>query len=100
MMVVQLGIDRKVSKMPSLDSICLLGRLTELRKTCLTSWIPSLLSRIQSGEDPPMGRGHRLSCPRDAHSQPPGSPAGLPLPGTSGFYGALPPRMTDWLLSL
>ena len=43
MMVVQLGIDRKVSKMPSLDSICLLGRLTELRKTCLTSWIPSLL---------------------------------------------------------
>ena len=43
MMVVQLGIDQKVSKMPSLDSICLLGRLTELRKTCLTSWIPSLL---------------------------------------------------------
>ena len=43
MVVVQLAIDRRVSKMPSLDSVCLLGRLTELRKTCLTSWIPSLL---------------------------------------------------------
>lgn len=100
MVVVQLAVNQRASKMPSSDSIRLLGRLTELRKTRLTSWISSLLYRTQSGEDPPTGRGHRLSYPRDTRFQPPCSPTGLPLPGTSGFYEALLPRMTDWLLSL
>lgn len=63
MVVVQLAVNQRASKMPSSDSIRLLGQLTELRKTRLTSWISSLLYRTQSGEDPSTGRGHRLFYP-------------------------------------
>ncbi|XDA76122.1 hypothetical protein R6Z07F_006282 [Ovis aries] len=48
MVVVQLAVNQRASKMPSSDSIRLLGQLTELRKTRLTSWISSLLYRTQS----------------------------------------------------